>query len=207
MATIRKTATTLAVTFALLSGAVSATVRDSNFLGIAGHGGTGKHPKTSQVGVLIDGSLRGLHLFCFSYALFTDAKVKGSIDVDIDVIEANRVRKLTTLNRMTIENFDLDNIPPPDDACVPEYSTDFPFNFGFASDCVSISTTLRSGDVVRWKVRFKKPAKLRGDFASLGVSGFLIPSASAAGLSALEIENLLVAQRLESFRNRVLENR
>lgn len=199
--------TRLALAFLLLatlpSSLASAAVEPSSFLGLTGFSGKGKHPKTTQTAVLIEGNHSGRHFVCFSYGLFTGAEIKGSLDVEIDLVEAGQARELRSLKRVPIEQFEIFTPEPTNDPCNPEPDDEIDFNYGIATECEALSTTLHDGDLVLYRFRFRKGSRLKGPRSVLNVVASVLPSRGASATTAAEVEQLALEQALEGLRNSV----
>ena len=182
----------------LLAGSVEAAVGPQGFLGLVSHRGVGRHPIETRVRFFIEDSDAVSKLFCFAYSITTKKKIRGRIDIDIDVINADGVRRLATLGTVAIEELETAD-PDPDNPCAPLPRENLDVNFGGASECLFITEPLREGDVVRFSARFQRPAKLKGPLAGVTSLGQVITDPVGGSITLLEAENLVLNEAVESL--------
>ena len=190
---------TLGIICLLSSGPVAAAARPQSFVGYKSHAGVGKHPKDAQIGVLIDENLLASQFICFGYSVTTKSKIKGRIDVDIDVMNGDGVRRLARLEKLAVRKLDLTDPNPSDNPCATPPPDAVDLDWGIVSDCQFISEDLRKGDIVRWTVKFKKASKLKGTPAVVVSLGQVIVNPASGGISLQEAENLVLKEALEGL--------
>ena len=178
----------------LFCGSVAAAVRPHAFLGLVGLSGVGKHPRETQVAVFIDATSIQSHFVCFSYSVMTKRKIKGTIDVEIEVTDSDGTRRLARLEKIAVRKLDLTNPDPSDNPCAPPPRDTLGYNFGTAVECQAISESLGKGDVVRFKARFKKLARLKGTVASANGLGQVVANPAGSEMALREAEEGLRSQ-------------
>ena len=149
---------------------------------ITSFAGKGKHPKSAVSGLIVDSTTSGRKLVCYSYSITTDSKIKGQVSGTVERISGAGVERLGTFGKMNVLDFGSLPVPPDlsNDPCAPENPEGLDSNFGFAADCIEISTQLQAGDIIRFDLGFKKAAKLKGAEAGVSIFGSLLPSGAAA---------------------------
>ncbi len=156
-----------------MSGATEAAIYGS----ITSYGGAGKHPKSATSGLIIDARADGVKFICYSYSISTNSKIKGQVSGVVERITEDGVESLATFGKMKVQELGFGDPPPPsNDPCAPDFPDTPPdFNIGFAADCVQIMTTLNPDDIIRWRLNFKKAAKLKGPNVGISLFGSVQP--------------------------------